>query len=194
MPPKVLLVDDEARVTQALRRALRQEDYDVMTAASANEALAVLAGEKVDVIVSDEQMPGMSGSELLGVVRREYPETMRIILTGHASLEAAIRSINAAQIFRFLVKPCKGADLAATIRKALQQKKLLAQSFRLLKILQRQSVVLEQLEQEHPGISQVERDEEGVIILDEYNEDLEELLGQMDREVNRAEGRFRRAS
>ena len=82
----VLLVDDEKNVRSALRRALRHESCEILEAESAAEALRLLESRPVAVVVSDESMPGMSGTELLARVRAEYPETFRIILTGHASL------------------------------------------------------------------------------------------------------------
>ena len=122
MKPKILLVDDEPNITQALTKRLRHEDYEILSAPSAEEALQILAREPIDVVVADEQMPGMSGSELLAVVSREYPDTVRIILTGQANLEAAVRAINEGQIYRFLEKPCAAEELAAIIRQAVQQR------------------------------------------------------------------------
>ncbi len=122
MQPRVLLVDDEPHVTEALKRVLREEAYDIRTASSARTALQILAREAVDVVVSDERMPGMSGSEFLATVRRSYPNTVRILLTGHANLEAAVRAINEGEIYRFLTKPCKEADLTRAIEHALRRK------------------------------------------------------------------------
>jgi len=85
MARKVLFVDDELHVTEGLKRALRKEPYEIMSANSADKALEILARQPVDIVVSDEKMPGMSGSEFLTVVCRKYPDTIRIILTGHAS-------------------------------------------------------------------------------------------------------------
>jgi two-component system probable response regulator PhcQ len=106
MPRRVLFVDDEPHVTESLKRALRKEPYEVLSANSADEALEVLARQPVDVVISDEKMPGMQGSEFLAVVCKQYPETIRIIMTGHGSIEAAIRAINEGEIYRFLTKPC----------------------------------------------------------------------------------------
>ena len=86
MQHKVLFVDDEPNGTKALKRALRREPYDILSAGSADESLEMLERESVDVVVSDENMPGMTGSEFLAVVYEKYPDTIRIILTGHASL------------------------------------------------------------------------------------------------------------
>ncbi|HXG18064.1 MAG TPA: hybrid sensor histidine kinase/response regulator [Methylomirabilota bacterium] len=122
MQPCVLLVDDEPLITTTLKRVLRKEPYDICTANSGAEALQILARKPVDVIVSDERMPGMSGSEFLAVARQQYPDTVRIILTGQANLEAAIRAINEGAICRFLTKPCKEDDLTFAINEALRQK------------------------------------------------------------------------
>ena len=135
MSSRILLVDGEPRVTDALQRALRLEDYDISVCNSAEGALAMMESESFDVIISDEQMPGMSGTELLAVVRDRWPDTVRIVLTGQANLEAALRAINEGSVFRFLTKPCRGGDLAGTVHQALQYKRLLAQSSRMLRIL-----------------------------------------------------------
>jgi two-component system probable response regulator PhcQ len=163
----VLIVDDERRVTEALNRALRREPYKVLTAGSAKEAFAVLAREEVDVVVSDERMPMMSGSELLAEVCRIYPDTVRIILTGQATLDAAVRAINEGQVYRFLLKPCNEVDLAITIRRALEQKDLVEENRKLLKTVRRQSRLLQELEAEHPGITRVKRSTTGAVLIEE---------------------------
>lgn len=118
--PRVLLVDDEPALTQATRLALRKEPFDIECADSGAAALNMLGQRKFDVVVSDERMPGMPGSELISHVRREHPDVARIILTGQASVEAAVRAINAAEVFRYLIKPCPTEELALTIREALK--------------------------------------------------------------------------
>ncbi len=122
MRPKVMLVDDEPHVTAALQRGLRREPYDIVTAHSADEALEVMDRERVDVVVSDERMPNMSGSEFLSIVRRDYPDTVRIILTGQASLDAAMRAINEGQVYSFLSKPCDDGELTQAIAGGLGQR------------------------------------------------------------------------
>ena len=122
MKPKILLVDDEPNITQALTKRLRHEEYEIFSAPTTEEALQILAREPIDVVVADEQMPGMTGSELQAVVCREYPDTVRIILTGQANMEAAIRAINEGKIYHFLEKPCDAEQIAAIICQALQQR------------------------------------------------------------------------
>jgi EAL domain-containing protein (putative c-di-GMP-specific phosphodiesterase class I) len=119
MHPIVLLVDDDPSVTSGTRTALHRAPFTVLVANSGAEALAQLASNSIDVVVSDERMPGMSGSELLSRVRKEYPDTMRLILSGQADLKDVVRAINGGGIYRFLLKPCNPMDLAASISEAL---------------------------------------------------------------------------
>jgi len=189
----ILFVDDEPLVTQALKRALHKEPYRVLSAHSAVQALEVLARQSVDVVISDEMMPGMLGSEFLAVVCRDYPDTVRIILTGHANLKTAVRAINEGQIYRFLTKPCDEEELTVTLRQALQQKELMTKSRRLLQAVKHQHAILEDLEKVHPGITSVDRDATGVIVLDEAGTDLDALIEEMQAEVQRFEMRFRDA-
>lgn len=118
----VLFVDDEPGVVEAFVRAFRQEDFTVRTAGSAAEALAVLEREPVDVVVADERMPGMSGSELLARVSRAYPSVYQIMLSGQAGMDTAVRLLNEGNIWRFLTKPCPAPVLAGVIREALGDK------------------------------------------------------------------------
>src|SRR5581483_262420 len=134
----VLFVDDEPALLEGLKVNLRKEPYEILTCTSGAAALETLGKQAVDVIVSDERMPGMSGSELLAVVRKRYPATMRVMLTGQASLEATIRAINEGEVYRFLTKPCTPVQLAQTIRDALLIKKLLRASAQLLEATRRQ--------------------------------------------------------
>ncbi|MBI5435197.1 MAG: EAL domain-containing protein [Planctomycetes bacterium] len=120
---KVLLVDDEPLALHSLQVALRREPFDFETACSAERALELLDRRVFDVVVSDECMPGMHGAELLERVLHRSPETVRILLTGQASLEAATRAVNLARVDRFLLKPCPAEELALVIRAALDTRR-----------------------------------------------------------------------
>lgn len=120
----ILLVDDETRVLEGLRRGLQNEPYRILCARNSREALEILAEEIVHVVVSDEQMPGMSGSEFLSKVRENFPHTVRIMLTGQASTASAMRAIYDGYVYQYLHKPCKVADLASIIYNALLLKSL----------------------------------------------------------------------
>ena len=102
---------------------LTREGFDIACARSGAEALDLLARENFDAIVSDQKMPEMSGVQLLSSVRDEYPHIARIILSGEATLEAAVQAINAADVFQFLMKPCAAKEVAATLRCAVEIQK-----------------------------------------------------------------------
>jgi DNA-binding NarL/FixJ family response regulator len=116
---KVLLVDDDEAVLSALEDALHQEPYEVLTTRSGEEALSLLQRTSVDVVVSDEEMPGIRGSELLALVREKHPETTRLLLTGHATLDSAMRAINEGQVFQYVTKPIDTRRFAELLRAAV---------------------------------------------------------------------------
>lgn len=162
----VLFVDDEPRITHSLRLALRKEPYSILTANSASEALETLQANDVAAVVSDERMPGMSGSELLAEIHQRHPQTVSMILSGQSSIEAAIRAINEGQIFRFFRKPIDHDELKIGIRSALQQHLLLHELEALRAEKMKHDELLDQLETRHPGITSVAVDEDGAFVLD----------------------------
>jgi response regulator RpfG family c-di-GMP phosphodiesterase len=117
-PPCVLLVDDEARILSALRRALRREGFEILTAESAAEALRILDERPVDAIVSDQKMPGQSGLALLREAARRRPRAARMLITGVAE-EIAPEALAAAGVCALITKPWDDARLKATLRRAL---------------------------------------------------------------------------
>jgi DNA-binding NarL/FixJ family response regulator len=116
----VLLVDDEPEVLDGLCLTLRGFSCRLVLAQSGRQALDVLERHDIALIVSDEHMPGMSGSDLLQRVARERPWIGRVMLTGRPNLELAVRSINMGKVARFLRKPCPPADLRAAISDVLE--------------------------------------------------------------------------
>ncbi len=110
----VLFVDDERRVLTSMRAMFRR-DYEVLLANSGQEAIDLLRDHAVDVIVSDQRMPGMTGVEVLKAVKRLAPSAMRILLTGYADLQAIEASINEGEVFRYLTKPCPSEQLKEAI-------------------------------------------------------------------------------
>jgi DNA-binding NarL/FixJ family response regulator len=115
----ILLVDDEKLVTQGLSAILRSTHFEVMVAHSGAEALSVLRRRRVDVVVSDEWMPDMRGSELLSIISREFPNTGRVILTGHATVESTIHAINDAKVCQVIEKPCSPERFRGAVEEAL---------------------------------------------------------------------------
>ena len=182
----VLFVDDEPALLEGVRNALRKEPYEIVTAASAALALEMLDQQSITVVVSDEQMPGMSGSQFLAEVRKRHPETIRIILTGQASMEAAIRAINEGEVYRFLSKPCSAAVLAHTIRDSILIRSLSRESTRLLATVKDQRSLLETLEAKHPGITGVDRDTTGAFNIEEDADTIAGLIDDLSTEAERA--------
>jgi len=116
---RVLLVDDDSDFLRLMRAALKREPYDLLTVTSARSALEVLRKEVVDIVVADENMPEMSGTDLLAIVAGEFPACGRIILTGHATVDIAVRAVNEAQIGSFLLKPCDPAEMVGAFNEAV---------------------------------------------------------------------------
>lgn len=115
--PRVLLVDDEERILRSLGLLLRMQ-YQVFATSDGYEALDILKREKIHVLISDQRMPIMSGSELLRQARELAPDTMRILLTGYADADAALESVNEGEIFRYITKPWGPKELRDTIAQA----------------------------------------------------------------------------
>lgn len=178
----VLLVDDDVNVTDALSRHFPKQRYQVLKASSAAEAYGILNRLSVDVVVSDERMPGESGSEFLANVRRQFPKTIRIILSGQASLEAAIRAINEGEVYRFFLKPCNPTDLIFTIQRALEHQRLAEQSRILLREFRKQAALLEAAHNGRSELLDVQRDASGAVLIDEgdASDSVEGLLKQIE--------------
>ncbi|MEO8674464.1 MAG: EAL domain-containing protein [Casimicrobiaceae bacterium] len=116
----LLLVDDEENNLRALKRVLRRDGYDIHTATSAQQALELLAHTDIAVIVSDQRMPGMSGTELLARAKSLYPATIRIILSGFTDLGMITSAINEGAVYKFLTKPWEDEALREDIRGAFR--------------------------------------------------------------------------
>ena len=122
-PPKyrLLLVDDEVGIVRALGRVFRQENYDIVTAGSGQEGLDRLAEGPVHLVISDFMMPGMNGAQFLRTVKQRSPDTIRIMLTGHANTDAVMGAINEGAVYKFILKPWNDDDLRVTVALALEQ-------------------------------------------------------------------------
>jgi two-component system, probable response regulator PhcQ len=188
----ILLVDDESHVTAALSRHFPKQTYQVSTATSAAEAYSILDRGSIDVVVSDERMPGESGTEFLSNVRRRFPKTIRIILSGQASLEAAVRAINEGEVYRFFLKPCNPTDLIFTIQRALEHKRLAEKSWQLLREFRAQAALLEA--SQTGQLLQVRRDASGAILIEEgeSSDSVDALLIEIEASMSRERQRLTR--
>lgn len=114
----LLLVDDETSILSALKRALRSDGYEILTAGSAQEGLNLLASHPVQVIVSDQRMPEMTGTDFLSRVRDLYPNTVRLVLSGYTDLDTVTAAVNHGSIYKFLCKPWDEEILSTSVREA----------------------------------------------------------------------------
>jgi len=135
MERTLLLVDDETNILKALTRTLRKGGYHVLTAGGGEEALTLLADHDIGVVVSDQRMPGMTGSELLNKAKDLYPDTVRIMLSGYTDLGSVTDAINAGAIFKFLTKPWDDDLLRANIEEAFKYRELYHENQRLAREL-----------------------------------------------------------
>ncbi len=125
---RILVVDDEEIVRIALRQTLRRERYEVTACSSPEEGLQVLKTEAFSVIISDYQMPGMTGLDFLAHAKQLQPDATRILITAVLSLDTVIEAINKGEIYRFVVKPWIREDLLATVRNAIQRHDLIVRN------------------------------------------------------------------
>lgn len=141
----VLLVDDEENILKSLKRLLMDEEFELHTAASAEQGLAALTGlDNVGLIISDQRMPGMGGAEFLQQCREVTPDALRILLTGYADINATIDAINKGGAFRYISKPWNDEELVQTIRDAIRQYALLMENRRLNGIVRQQNEELQE--------------------------------------------------
>ena len=143
----LLLVDDEPFVLSALKRVFRRENFQVLTAESTRMALELLATREVGVIISDQRMPDISGTEFLHRVKTMYPDTIRILLTGYTDFRAVIDAVNQGDLYKVLSKPIEDELLRENVREAFRRYEIVAENRRLTKRLE----ALERMQAEMPG-------------------------------------------
>ena len=114
----ILYVDDEANNLHSFKATFRIK-YNVFVALSGDEAIKILAEQPIEIIITDQRMPGMTGVEFLESIIPDHPDPMRILLTGYADMTAVIDAINKGKIFHYLTKPWKEEELDETIQKAV---------------------------------------------------------------------------
>ncbi len=127
-PFTLLFVDDEENVLRALKRVFMEEDYHILTATSGQTALQLMEAEPVHLVMSDYKMPGMNGAELLKEIRRKFPESIRIMLTGNADIQAIMGAVNEGAVYKFITKPWSDDDLRITVSIALDQYRLVREN------------------------------------------------------------------
>jgi putative nucleotidyltransferase with HDIG domain len=141
----VLFVDDEPNILKSLQRLLRQEEMNVLSASTGQEALEILDKTPAQVFVTDQRMPEMSGVDLLSAVRERHPDIIRMMLTGFTEIKVAVEAINHGEIYRLITKPWNDDELRATIRQAFEQADLKNEIKRLNGVTREQNFKLQDM-------------------------------------------------
>jgi response regulator RpfG family c-di-GMP phosphodiesterase len=153
----ILVVDDEEQVVESLKRTLRHENYRVLTCTSPLEAVRLLDEGGVDILLSDIDMPEMTGLELVAQARLKHPDVVRMLLTGDSSLQSALAAINDGAVHKYLTKPWRSKELRENLRGIVAGLDALKREAR-----QSQAVVLaeaqrKQMEVAFPGFGNIQR-------------------------------------
>jgi response regulator RpfG family c-di-GMP phosphodiesterase len=119
--PTVLCVDDEQSIINSIKRLVRRENYRLLTANSGRDGLKLLSENEVQVVISDQRMPEMNGTEFLKQVKALYPDVLRIILSGYTEVDSITEAINEGSVYKFFLKPWNDHNLKLEIRQALEQ-------------------------------------------------------------------------
>src|SRR5947207_2759923 len=132
----ILVIDDEPDVVESVRDLLRL-DYRVLGATRAREGIGILAQEAIDVVMTDQRMPEMSGVEFLHHVRETHPDAIRLLFTAHADVRAVVEAINRGSVYRYIAKPWDPDELQSIVRDAVERHDLIEERQRLLADLER---------------------------------------------------------
>jgi response regulator RpfG family c-di-GMP phosphodiesterase len=143
----ILCVDDEPNILSALRRLFRAQGYEVLTEESARAGLVVLETRQVDLVISDMRMPEMDGAQFLEQARARRPDTLRLLLTGHADVEQIIGAVNRGAIYRYITKPWDDHEMTLVVRHALERQALEREQHRLEELTVHQNEQLRELNQ-----------------------------------------------
>lgn len=174
---RLLLLDDEDNVLQALRRALRQgfagQELVIETFTDPEQALLRSGVAAFDVVVSDLRMPGISGIDFLKMIKGTQPEAVRLVLSGSTDFETVMQAVNQAEVFRYIPKPWRDAELMATLSAAFARHDQILEDRRLADLLRPehgeltpQELEARLLEADEPGITKVKWGADGSVYLD----------------------------
>jgi signal transduction histidine kinase len=138
----LLIIDDEVEITKALVRQFRRK-YNVFATTDAADALKIMEKEKIQVVLSDQRMPGLTGVDFFAQIKDKYPDALKLILTGYSDIEAVIGAINEGQVFRYVKKPWNPDELESIIREAFEKYELITNNRKLMFSLQEANQNLE---------------------------------------------------
>jgi|ERR1700682_3304204 len=159
----VLVVDDEESVREGVLAVLEREGYRIYLAENAQQALDLLRKNPIQLVITDQNMPDMTGIEFLKLIRERHPDVMRIMLTGDADPAVIVRSVNEGEVYRFIKKPWDNVTLRVTVYFAFEVVQLQEENRRLVAALRQQMTFLRDLEHAFPYISARSRDEKAEV-------------------------------
>lgn len=162
--PVVLCVDDDPVLLQAIVRSLGAVDADIISTTKPQAALEMVGSRDIAVLVSDHEMPDMTGVELATAARRLRPDTVRILLTGRQTFETALQGINECEVFRYINKPFDTKTLRRVVKEALARHAELVAISAVHARGSRRDLIRNALESEFPGLTHVERGSDGVYV------------------------------
>lgn len=162
--PLVVCVDDDAEVLAVVVRCVKLEPVTVRSTQDPHQALAWVASEEVAVLISDYEMPEMTGAELLEQARRVRPQAVRVLVTGRKTLDTAIDGINRGEVYRYVTKPFEPEQVRAVVRDALAKYRELSETMEERELSARRQRLTADLEQEYPGLTTIPRDADGAYV------------------------------
>jgi DNA-binding NtrC family response regulator len=163
----IVCVDDDDRVLAAIVRCLRALPVEILWTTDPHEAVELVRTRDIAVVLSDFEMPELSGIELAAAVRQIRMETVRVLLTGRHSMETAIEGINRGEVFRYISKPVDSRTLRLVIGEALEHHETLIAPGAALSATNRKDQLERELDAEYPGLTTVVRTPNGIYVVSE---------------------------
>ena len=164
MKHTILVVDDEELFIEYIQSVLSGKNYNVITASSGQEGLEILKKQSVNMVISEYKIPLMNGLEFLEKVRIIYPDILTIMVTDQPDIKLAIKAINEAGVYKFLLKPWDDIEFKNAIKKTLESLQVIKERDGLIRRVKTHEATLKDLEKRYPGITKVERDQDGNIL------------------------------
>ncbi|MGD9158626.1 MAG: response regulator [Desulfobacteraceae bacterium] len=149
----ILVIDDEEFILKSLKRLLRMDGYNILTALSGDEGFEILKENDVQLIISDQRMSGMSGTDFFEKVKDDFPDVIRTILSGYTDVDSITESINKGHIFKFFLKPWNDNNLRLEIKHCIDQYELIKKNKELDEILIKKNKELETINKELKSIN-----------------------------------------
>ena len=163
----ILAVDDEKKILDALKRVfLDGPRINLIATTDPKEAIRIVSRKNIDPVISDQRIPGMTGTERLKKIIEMNPDMITIILPGYSDVKVILEAINELDVYKFVLKPWKNEELFWTVIRALEMKEMIETNRRLNRELKKRNAYIRGLESEHPGITKVKRDSDGVLVID----------------------------